>query len=243
MTFYFDFWGVISAARLLADVAGALGDRLDGPISSSCGLPVVGLLAASWFICKACLRQALGFRARRTVAVGSRCCVSGRGGGMGDDPPTRARCLVARSYSLWLMLAFARTPRISLLATATVVLALALSAHPTGPGGCGAAHCGCAARVPEVSERAECWQRRSRGSASQPSHSLSSLVTLDTAMSHLVVDAKIARTGDTHAYSIWDESSVHPIRGVRSGSLPRLSLGLVLGFVVAVLCSDEISSR
>ena len=234
VTFYFDFWGVIAPLGYWPTWLGhwAIGSTTDLVFMR---LPVLGLLAAAWFVCRSCLRLALGGelveRSRWVLAAAYLVGAVAWGMTLRPEPVVALLAVV----SLWAMLSFARTTRISSLAAATIAIALALSAHPTGL----VAAAPLIAAAPLVFRTLRASRLLAATFAGLSFAALALIVvlaTLDTDLSHLLVDAAIARTGDTHAYSIWDEYLRYTQFDEGAGlPLLKFSLAFMLASVIAVL--------
>ena len=115
VTFYFDFWGVTAPLGYWLTWLGhwAIGSTTDLIVMR---LPVLAVLVATWLICRASLRVALGGRlvGRSRWVLAAAFLVGSTAWGMTIRPePTVA---VLALVSLWAVLAFEHSPRTWLLA-------------------------------------------------------------------------------------------------------------------------------
>jgi hypothetical protein len=235
VTFYFDFWGVIAPLGYWLTWLGqwVVGSSADLVFMR---LPVLGVLLTSWFVSRKCLSLSVGAQAgpRALWVLGTTFLVGAVAWGMTLRPEPVVALLAL--VSLWTMLSFARVPRTASLAVATIAVALAVSAHPTGV----VVLAPLAAAAPLVFRTLRARRVLAGTIAGLALVGLSLtvvLVFLQADWAHFAADTKIARAGTTHKFSVLDEY-IRYTDFDQAGAgqpLPRLALGLMILSFVAVL--------
>jgi hypothetical protein len=235
VTFYFDHWGVIAPSSYWLTwlnhwVVGSSTDLV------FVRLPVLGVLLTTWFVCRRCLSLSLGAKAERRAlwVLGASYLVGALAWGMTLRPEAIVALLAL--VSLWAMLSFAQAPRTASLAVATIAVVLAVAAHPTGV----VAFAPLAAAAPTVLRTLRVSKVLAGTILGLALAGLSLIVVLvffNTDWGHLAADAKIARAGATHNFSVLDEHTRYTgfDQDGAGMPLPRLSLALMILSFVSVL--------
>jgi hypothetical protein len=233
VTYYFDFWGATVPTSWLTWLERwAIASTNDLVVMR---LPVLGVLVATWLVCRKCLNLAVGgvLAGRSRWVLATAYLVGSVAWAMSLRPEPVVGLLAVGC--LWAMLSFAQAPRTSSLVIATVTIVLALLAHPTGI----VVAAPLIAGLPLVIRSLRSFKvlvGTSLGLALAAFALLVVFIFFDADWSHRLNDAEIARSGHTHSYSVWDEYIRYTHFDEGAGQpLLRLSLALMLLCVVAAL--------
>ena len=202
--FYFDIWGIELPIGYWADwsrhfLSNATRDLV------WLRIPTVAVLVASWFVCRFCLRRALGGHvdsgANWLLAVAFLTGAFAWGMTLRMEPIISLMALIV----LGAMLSFVQAPRVAPLGIATLVAAMAATAHPAGL----LAGAPLLAGIPEVVR----WVR-GRGAAIAVSTIgvllagaavVVTCATLNSDVSTRTALARAARENDVHSVPFWRE--------------------------------------